>query len=104
MYPRLQLAKDLLSPDGAYLSCIAKGHETDTAYVWDLDDLYWFKYKFSCSRTKIDCVAFTPDSKSILVIYKKSNPVLYNLVNGKKMLELEKKIVISKYCRIYCKG
>ena len=80
----------LLSPDGAYLSCIAKGHETDTAYVWDLDDLYWFKYKFSCSRTKIDCVAFTPDSKSILVIYKKSNPVLYNLINGKKVLELEK--------------
>ena len=79
----------LLSPDGSYLSCIARGTETDTVYVWDLDDLYWFKYKFSCSRTKIDCVAFTPDSKSILVIYKKTNPSLYNLITGKKSLELE---------------
>ena len=79
----------LLSPDGSYLSCIARGTETDTVYVWDLDDLYWFKYKFSNSRTKIDCVAFTPDSKSILVIYKKTNPALYNLINGKKSLELE---------------
>ena len=78
-----------LSPDGQYLSCIAKS-STDEVYIWDVDDLYWYKYKFSLPKSKIDCVAFTPDSKSILVLYKKSSPILYNLTNGKKILELEK--------------
>ena len=50
----------LLSPDGQYLSCIAKA-STDSVYVWDVDDLYWYKYKFSNSKNKIECVAFTPE-------------------------------------------
>ena len=79
----------LLSPDGQYLSCIAKA-ETDIVFVWDLDDLYWYKYKFFIPKIKVDCVVFTPDSKSILVIYRKTNPALYNLANGNKILELEK--------------
>ena len=79
----------LLSPDGQYLSCIAKA-STDSVYVWDVDDLYWYKYKFSNSKNKIECVAFTPDSKSILILYKKTSPILYNLGDGKKILELQK--------------
>ena len=79
----------ILSPDGQYLSCIAKA-DTDIVYVWDIDDLYWYKFKFFCPKTKIDFATFTPDSKSILIIYRRENPALYNLKNGKKMLEFEK--------------
>ena len=77
-----------LSPDGQYLSCIAKS-KIDSVFVWDLDDLYWFKYRFS-QNSKVGAVAFTPDSKSILIVYKQSNPILYSLENGRKLLELEK--------------
>ena len=77
-----------LSPDGQFLSCIAKS-KIDTVFVWDLDDLYWYKYRFS-SNSKVGGVAFTPDSKSILVVYTQTNPVLYSLESGKKILELEK--------------
>ena len=79
----------ILSPDGQYLSCIAKA-DTDIVYVWDVDDLYWYKYKFFNPKTKIDFATFTPDSKSILIIYRRENPALYNLKNGKKILEFEK--------------
>ena len=78
-----------LSPDGQFLACTAKA-DTDIVYIWDVDDLYWYKYKFFISKTKIDCATFTPDSKSILIIYKKSNPILYNLKNGNRIMELEK--------------
>ena len=77
----------LLSPDGRYLSCIARGID-DIVYIWDVNDLYWYKYKFS--DTQIDGVAFTPDSKSVIIIYKKSNPVIYSLKTGKKILDMWK--------------
>ena len=86
----------LLSPDGQFLSCIARATDMDTVYVWDLDDLYWFKYNFSSPKSKVDCVAFTPDSKSILIIYRKTNPILYSLENGEKILELEHNGEINK--------
>ena len=90
----------LLSQDGQYLSCIARS-EFDIVYVWDLEDLYWYKYKFS-SNSKVDSVAFTPDSKSILIIYRQTNPALYNLSNGKKVLELEKNGEESNREGIHC--
>ena len=80
----------LLSPDGQYLSCIASLSSIDVVYVWNIDDLYWFKFKFSLVKSKVDYVAFTPDSKFILIIYRQNNPILYDLKNGQKSLELEK--------------
>jgi hypothetical protein len=77
----------LLSPNGKYLSCIAHGPE-DFVYVWDMSDLYWYKYKFTSSYA--DCVAFTPDSKSIILVYRYSSPILYDLSSGKKILEFER--------------
>ena len=76
----------LLSPNGKYLSCIAHGKE-DFVYIWDVSDLYWYKYKFSSS--KVDGIAFTPDSNSIIIVYRYANPTMYNLSNGKKILDLE---------------
>jgi hypothetical protein len=76
----------LLSPNGKYLSCIAHGPE-DFVYVWDMSDLYWYKYKFSSSN--VDGIAFTPDSKFIIIVYKYANPVIYKLENGRKLLDLE---------------
>ena len=80
----------LLSPDGQYLSCIASLSSIDVVYVWNTDDLYWFKFKFSLVKSKVDYVAFTPDSKFILIIYRQNNPILYDLKSGQKSLELEK--------------
>ena len=80
----------LLSPDGQYLSCIASLSSIDIVYVWSIEDLYWFKFKFSLIKSKVDYVAFTPDSKNLLIIYRQNNPILYELKNGNKILELEK--------------
>ena len=77
----------LLSPNGKYLSCISHGPE-DFVYVWDMSDLYWYKYKFTSSY--VDCVAFTPDSKSIIIVYRYSSPIMYDLSTGKKILEFER--------------
>ena len=79
-----------LSPDGQFLSCIVSKTNMDTVYIWDLDDLYWYKYNFFFPKTKVDCVAFTPNSKSVLIIYRRANPILYSLENGEKIMEFEK--------------
>ena len=82
-----QFKSPLISPNGKYFSCISKGEE-DYVFVWDMNDLYWYKYKFSSSR--VDGISFTPDSKSIIIVYRYSNPIMYNLSNGKKIVEFEK--------------
>ena len=92
----------LLSPDGQYLSCVATSSYTDIVYVWSIDNLYWFKYKFSIMKSKVDYVAFTPDSKNILIIYRKNNPALYNLNTGDKILELEKNEEENKIEGLHC--
>ena len=92
----------LLSPDGQYLSCIGSSSSIDTVYVWNIDDLYWFKFKFSLIKSKVDYVAFTPDSKNILVIYRQSNPILYELQSGNKILELEKNGEENKREGLHC--
>jgi hypothetical protein len=77
----------ILSGNGKYIACIAHGPE-DFVYVWDINDLNWYKYKFSSSR--VDGITFTPDSENIIIIYRYSNPIMYSLSNGKKILEFEK--------------
>lgn len=76
----------LLSSNGNYLACIAHGTE-DFVYIWDMNDLYWYKYKFTSSS--VDGIAFTPDSKYIIIVYKYANPVMYKLENGRKSIDLE---------------
>lgn len=78
-----------ISPNGKYISCIARGVD-DLVYVWDISDLYWYKYKFS--STQVDMVTFTPDSKAIIIAYKFATPVMYNLANGKKILDFKKNL------------
>ncbi len=97
-----QYKSPLLSPDGQYLSCVATSSYTDIVYVWSIDNLYWFKYKFSIMKSKVDYVAFTPDSKNILIIYRKNNPALYNLNTGDKILELEKNEEENKIEGLHC--
>ena len=87
MPENLEYKNPILSPDGKYLSCIGKGDE-DSVFVWDVSDLYWYKYKFSYSN--VDTIIFTPNSKSIIIIYSSSNPIMYDLLTGKMQLEFEK--------------
>jgi len=82
----LEYKYPILSPDGKYLACIGKGDE-DSVFVWDVSDLYWYKYKFSYSN--VDIISFTPNSKSIIIVYSSSNPIMYDLSNGKMQLEFE---------------
>ena len=77
----------LLSQNSKYLACIAHGPE-DFVYVWEVCDLYWYRYKFSSSR--VDGISFTPDSSAIIIVYRYSSPIMYNLSTGKKILEFEK--------------
>ena len=77
-----------LSPNGSYLSVIAENKtKDDIVFIWDMSDLYYYKYKFT--SMKVDCVAFTPDSENIIIIYKKANPIMFSLKNGKKIIELK---------------
>ena len=76
-----------LSPDGRYLACVARGAD-DIAFIWETNNLYCFKFKYSSLR--IDGLAFTPDSSSIIIVYRFTNPVIYNLANGEKIRSLAK--------------
>ena len=76
-----------LSPDMKYLACTARG-SNDIVFIWDTNNLYCFKFKYTALR--VDGVAFTPDSNFIIVAYRFSNPVMYNLANGEKVRSFEK--------------
>ena len=71
MPENLEYKSPILSPNEKYLACIGKGDE-DSVFVWEISDLYWYKYKFSYSN--VDCIAFTPNSKGIIIVYSNSNP------------------------------
>ena len=83
----LEYKSPLLSKDENYLACIGKGI-TDWVFVWEMSNLYMYKYKFSYST--VDCITFTPDSKNIIIVYKDSNPLMYDLSTGKMKLKFEK--------------
>ena len=76
-----------LSSDMRYLACIARGSD-DIVFVWDINNLYCFKFKFSALR--VDGFAFTPDSDFIIIVYRFSSPVMYSLENGEKVRTFEK--------------
>ena len=76
-----------LSPDARFLACLARGAD-DIVFVWDTSNLYCFKFKYTALR--VDGFAFTPDSNNIIIVYRFTNPVIYNLSNGEKVRSLEK--------------
>ena len=86
MPDNLEYKKPIISPNQKFLACIGKGEE-DSVFVWEMRDLYWYKYKFSYSN--VDCISFTPNSKSIIIVYSNSYPIMYDLSNGKTQLEFE---------------
>ena len=86
MPENLEYISPILSPNGKFLACIGKGVE-DSVFVWDISDLYWYKYKYSYSS--VGCIMFTPNSKSIIIVYNNFNPIIYDLSTGKLQLEFE---------------
>ena len=76
-----------LSPNGLYLSCIATSISDDIVYIWDMSNLYYYKYKFE--SLKVDSATFTPDSEKIIIIYKDRSPIMYSLIDGKLSLEFQ---------------
>ena len=83
----LEYKSPILSPNQKFLACIGEG-DKDWVFVWEMSNLYWYKYKFSFS--KVDCIAFTPNSKSIIIVYKNSIPIMYDLSTGKMNLRFQK--------------
>lgn len=77
----------LLSTSGLYFACIAEdpSEEEDVVYVWEINNLSSFKHKFT--RVNVDSIAFTPDSLNIILVYKETNPVMYSLKDGNKVLD-----------------
>ena len=49
----------------------------------------------------MDYASFTPDSKNIIIIYRQSNQILYELQYGNKILELEKNEEENKIERLH---
>ena len=86
MPDNLEYKSPIVSPNGKFIACIGKGTE-DSVFVWDISDLYWYKYKYSYST--VDCITFTPNSKSLIIVYSNSNPIIYDLSTGKMQLEFE---------------
>ena len=86
MPENLEYKNPILSPNQKYIACIGKGEE-DSVFVWDTNDLYWYKYKYTYSN--VDCISFTPDSKSLIIVFCNSNPIMYDLSSGKTQLEFE---------------
>ena len=86
MPENLEYKNPILSSNQKYIACIGKGEE-DSVFVWDTNDLYWYKYKYTYSN--VDCISFTPDSKSLIIVFCNSNPIMYDLSSGKTQLEFE---------------
>ena len=76
-----------LSQNGLFFGCIARGPE-DFVLIWKINNLYCFKFKYGGLR--VDSFAFTPDSKNVIIVYRFTNPVIYNLKDGNKILDLIK--------------
>ena len=76
--------KPTISPDGKYISIIAKGNEKDKAYIWTLDNLD--SYLFSYTSKTIENFIFSPDSKYFYIFYKYEPPVKYDIKNGKEII------------------
>ena len=76
-----------LSNNGLYLGCIARGPE-DFVLIWEINNLYCFKFKYGALR--VDSFAFTPDCDGVIILYRFTNPVLYSLNDGTKILDLVK--------------
>lgn len=79
----------ILSPSGLYFACIAEDpkEQEDLVYVWEINNLANYKHKFT--RLNVASIAFTPDSLSIILVYKDTNPVIYSLKNANKVIDLQ---------------
>ena len=76
--------KVTLSPDGKYISIIAKGKENDKAFIWSLHNID--SYLFSYTSKDIENLIFSPNSKYFFIFYKYEPPVKYDIKNGKEII------------------
>ena len=74
-----------LSNDEQYLSSIAKGENFDYVYIWKVNNLDSYLYKYD-AKGKIEGVEFAPNNKSFIIIYEQEPPVHYNIASGKKIV------------------
>ena len=91
MPKNLEYKSPLISSDSKYIACIGKNFNqniADIVYVWELSNLYFYKYKFS-TNSKVDSIAFSPNSKFLIIVYKDITPLMYDLTTGKKILSFE---------------
>ena len=76
-----------ISPDGKYISIIAKGNENDKAFLWTFENLD--SYLFSYTSKEIDNFIFSPDSKNFYILYKFEPPVKYDIKTGKEIISFD---------------
>ena len=76
----------LLSSDEKYIGILGRGSSQDIVLIWKMDNLEEYKYKY---EGKIECFDFAANSKSFVIVYRKSPPVNYNIASGKPIKEFE---------------
>ena len=83
----LYYGKPTISPNGKYISIIAKGKEKDKVFIWDFNNLD--SYLFSYTSMTIENFIFSPDSKYFYILYKYEPPVKYDIGSGKEVISFE---------------
>ena len=76
--------KVTISPNGKYISIIAKGKKDDKAFIWSLQNID--SYLFSYTSKDIENFIFSPDSKYFYILYKYEAPVKYDIKTGKEII------------------
>ena len=79
--------KPKISPDGKYISIIAKGEKDDKSFIWSLENID--SYLFSYTSKDIENFIFSPDSKFFYIFYKYEPPVKYDMENGKEIISFQ---------------
>ena len=73
-----------LSKNEQYLSSLAKGKDNDLVFIWDLNNMDSYLYKYD-GVGKIEGIEFAPNNKSFVIIYKQQPPIHYNIKSGHKI-------------------
>ena len=98
--PRFAMNRELI---GAKFTPNNKDNETETVYIWSVDDENIGKKPlYEYTHSKILAYDFSPSSTSFVIVYKRKPPVHYNVKSGHKICDLETKNIQINSALAWC--